>query len=361
MDCRHFDIGRRTVKPQVRPRTQSTITGGLRPAGATRRRPAHHLHPPAVTMIALSRPPTAGGLELRTYEFLHATFGEFLVARLVVHVLAEMLKSKTVSVPSPQHGTDSGMLHALLSFAALTARSPVVVFLGDLLDQLDTTQRAAIAEILLQLHNLALFRYDEPSYSHYEPLALPVTARHAAWSANLVVLAVLAAGEITGSQLFPLEPDAQLAWRAEALIWRSQLGGYGWEGLHETIAFHRVWDGRRKEFRLSRTDGTFMPEALDMSWIFNVLPDPGVRKEIFSSPPHNSLMTQRKINFASNSEDIMAHGLAPLVSSFPTTANVFVVLDDERVVSAVHALISALSAPYHEGPLRDLESRSIWT
>ena len=152
-------------------------------------------------MIALSRPPTAGGLELRTYEFLHATFGEFLVARLVVHVLAEMLKSKTVSVPSPQHGTDSGMLHALLSFAALTARSPVVVFLGDLLDQLDTTQRAAIAEILLQLHDLALFRYDEPSYSHYEPLALPVTARHAAWSANLVVLAVLAAGEITGSQL----------------------------------------------------------------------------------------------------------------------------------------------------------------
>ena len=29
MDCRHFDIGRRTAKPQVRPRTQSTTTGGL--------------------------------------------------------------------------------------------------------------------------------------------------------------------------------------------------------------------------------------------------------------------------------------------------------------------------------------------
>jgi hypothetical protein len=170
----------------------------------------------------------------------------------------------------------------------------------------------------------------------------------------LVVLAVLVAGEITGSQLFPLEPDAQLAWRAEALIWRSQLSGYGWEGLHETTAFNRVWDGRRKEFRLSRNDGTFMPEALDMSWVFNMPPDLGVRKEIFSSLPHNSLMTQRKINFASNmSEDIMAHGLDPLVSAFPTTANVFVVFDDERVVSAVHALISALCAPYHEGPPRE--------
>ena len=50
----------------------------------------------------------------------------------------------------------------------------------------------------------------------------------------------------------------------------------------------------------------------------------------------------------------MAHGLAPLVSSFPTTANVFVILDDERVVSAVHALIAALSAPYREGTLREL-------
>ena len=29
MDCRHFDIGRRTAKPQVRPRTQSTTTGDL--------------------------------------------------------------------------------------------------------------------------------------------------------------------------------------------------------------------------------------------------------------------------------------------------------------------------------------------
>ena len=295
-----------------------------------------------------------GERQLRTYEFLHATFGEFLVALLVVRVLTGMLKSEIAPVPSPQNGTDSGMLYALLSFAALTARSPVVAFLGDLFDQLDKRQRAAIAEILLRLHNRALFRQDESAYSTYEPLAVSAITRHAAWSSNLVVLAVLAAGEITGSQLFPQEPNTQLAWRAEALIWRSQLGGYGWEGLHETIAFHRVWDGRRKEFRLTRNDGKFMPEALDMSWTFDLSPDVRVHKEIFSSPAHNSLMTQRKINFASNmSEDIMAHDLAPLVSSFPTTAHVFVILDDERVVTAIHALIAALCAPYREGALRE--------
>ena len=289
----------------------------------------------------------------RTYEFLHATFGEFLVARLVVKVLSERRTAGTAEAAWPSGGPDE-MLYALLSFEALTARNPIVAFVGDLLGQLDPQHRMDIADMLLRLHTRALFPPTESSYSSYEPLALPATTRHAAWSANLVVLAVLAAGEITGSQLYPLETDPQLAWRAEALIWRSQLGGHGWEGLHETIALNRVWDGRRKEFRLSRNDGTFMPEALDMSWTFDVPPDSVVHKEIFSSPPHNSFMTQRKINFVSNmSEDIMAHDLAPLVSSFPATAHIFVVLSDERVVSAVHALISALGAPYQEGPLSE--------
>jgi hypothetical protein len=288
--------------------------------------------------------------QLRTYEFLHATFGEFLAARLVVRVLTEMLAAE----PSSGRGTGSGLLHALLSFSALTSRSPVVVFLGDLLEDLNAQQRAAIAEMLLRLHSRALFHNDESAYSRYEPLALTVTTRHAAWSANLVVLAVLAAGEITGAQLFPDEPDLPRAWRRETLIWRSQLAGRGWEEMHEVIALDREWKGEQREIRLSRNDGTFMPEPPDMFWSFYVPRDREMRKEIYSSPTHNSLMTQRKINFTcNNSEDILAHGLGPLVSSFPTTANILVVLDDERVISAAHALVSALCAPYLEGQLTD--------
>ena len=297
---------------------------------------------------------THGNRLLRTYEFLHATFGEFLVSRLVVHVLTGILESKARPAPTAEGGIDTGMLYALLSFAALTDRTPIVAFLADLFDQLDTGQRAAITEILLQLHNWALFRQAESVYSHYEPLVLPATVRHAAWSANLVVLAVLADGDITGGRLYPRDSNPQLAWRSEALVWRSQLSGYGWEGLHETISFKRVWDGQQKDFRLSRNDGTVSPDSLDMSWVFNMPRDPEMRNDIFSSTSHNSLMTQRKINFASNmSEDIMAHDLAPLISSFPTTANVFVALSDGRVVSAVHALISALYAPYQDDPIKE--------
>jgi hypothetical protein len=288
--------------------------------------------------------------QLRTYEFLHSTFGEFLVARLVIDVLTEMVSPEAPPGPLTSDGTASGMLRALLSFAALTSRSPVVAFIGDSFDQVAAEQRAAITDLLLRLHNRALFPPAESAYSRYEPLPLTATTRHAAWSANLVVLAVLAAGEITGTELFPQEPDPAMAWRRETMLWRSQLSGYGWNGLHETIALNRVWDSQHREIQLRRNDGTFIPKAPDIYWTFNIPPDPEVRKGIFSSQAHNSLNMQRKINFAHNmSEDTMTHGLAPLVSAFPAIANVFVVLDGERVVSAVHALISALYAPYRDG------------
>ena len=287
--------------------------------------------------------------QTRTYEFLHATFGEFLVARLVVHVLSEMRASDTAATPPLSGGIDDGMLYALLSFEALTDRSTIVAFVGDLLGQLDAQHRTDIADLLLQLHTRALFPHAKSLYSGYEPLRLTVTARHCAWSANLVVLAVLADGEISGSQLFPQEADPVLAWRKEAMMWRSQLSGHGWEGLYEMIALNRVWDGGRREFRLSRNDGTFTVDAPDIYWTYNIPPDPTVRKGIFASRAHNSHTMRRKVNFVCNmSEDTMAHGLVPVSSSFPAVANVFVILDEDRVVSAAHALLSVLYAPYQE-------------
>ena len=287
--------------------------------------------------------------QLRTYEFLHATFGEFLVAHHVVRVLTDMLAQRTAhDLPQPD-GEDSGMLHALLSFAALTTRTPVVGFIADLFDKLDAQQRTAITDFLLQLHIRALFPRGKSAFSRYEPLALTVTARNAAWSANLVVLAVLAAGEITGSQLFPDAPDTAGAWRTEAMMWRSQLGGHGWEGLHETITMTRVWDDQRRGIRLGRTRGQFVHEAVDLLWIFDVSPDPQVREGVSFLKSHDPLLSQRKINFACNmSEDILSHIAAPSISSFPATFNVFIMLDNEHVVSAIHALLSAFYAPYQE-------------
>ncbi len=243
---------------------------------------------------------------VRTYEFLHPTFGEFLVARLVVRLLAMIPATGRAPDSSPQNREVDGMLHALLSFAALSSRLPVVFFVGDLLDQLDIQRRAAIVEFLLPLHNRALFPYGESAYSGYQPLPLTVTTKYAAWSANLVLLAVLAAGEVTGTQLFPQEPDPGMAWRNEAMLWRFQLTRYGWEGLFEVIALDRRWSDRRWEVLLSRNDGTFVPKAPDMKWTFSIPPTAETQKGIFIEQGHNSLTMQRRVNFAAvMTENIM--------------------------------------------------------
>ena len=293
---------------------------------------------------------TRDGLRLQTYEFLHATFGEFLVARLVAQVLTDVLKRDRAADRSSLSGADDGLLHALLSFATLTARAPVVAFLGELLEQMEARQRADLADLLLRLHAGALYPRAESTYSGYEPLALTVPARHAAWSANLVILAVLAAGEITGAQLFPQQPDLGMAWRNRAMMWRSLLSYDEWQGLHETIALTRVWDGDRREIRLCRNDGTFTPPPADIYWTYNIPPGHPGRSGDFTDQYRNLRIKQRKINFACNlSEDLMNYGLVPIDSPFPTLAEIFVTLDTDRPVSAARALLAALVAPYESG------------
>jgi len=292
---------------------------------------------------------THDGLRLQTYEFLHATFGEFFVARLIVQVLTDLLERERAD-RSSSAGADDGLLYALLSFAVITARGPVVTFLGDLLEQMEARQRADLADLLLQLHAKALYPRPESAYSSYEPLVLTVPTRYAAWSANLVVLAMLSAGQLSGAELFPHEPDIALAWRHQALMWRSLLSYDEWQGLHETIALSRVWDGKRREIRLWRNDGTFIPPPADIYWMYNHPPGHPDRDGIFIDQYPNLRVGQRKINFVCNlSEDLMNWVLMPIDSSFQTFREVFVTLDTDRPVSATRALLAALVAPYRTG------------
>ena len=294
-----------------------------------------------------------GGSELRTYEFLHSTFGEFLVAQLVVRILGEMVSA---SGPTAAQSTGTGsedMLYALLSFSALTARGPTVTFINDLLDQFNEERRAEAVELLLLLHARADFPRTGSDYDSYEPIVLRATERYAAWSVNLVVLAVLVGRKITASQLYPEARDTVNEWRKEVMIWRSQLGGYGWEELHASIALERLWDGQNREMCLRLNDGTFNAGYPDIFWMYNMPIHSSDRDESFVDGRHNSFILLRKINFICNmSEDILTHSLEPVISLFPAVANVFVVIDD-RTISAAHAFIAALYAPYGDSVRRE--------
>src|SRR5213078_1803042 len=65
---------------------------------------------------------TRDGAQLASYEFLHATFGEYLVARLVHRVVRDLAAQERAAAHAVlgAGGGQDGLLYALLSFAPLT-------------------------------------------------------------------------------------------------------------------------------------------------------------------------------------------------------------------------------------------------
>lgn len=293
---------------------------------------------------------------LLTYEFLHATFGEFLVARLVVQVLTDMATRQTATARSPiRSDIEDGLLHALLSFAGLTARTPVVGFLSDLLDRLDVEQRSALKEMLLQLHSGALHARTSSPYDRYVPCPLTEPVRLSAWSMNLLLLAVLVAGELRGEDLFPAAEDYASSWRSSATMWRSQLSGEEWPGLFSTIAVQRVWDGDRRNIRISRADGINSPEPIDLYWTYNIPPGHPDRAGAFSWVGHTPGVMDVKTNLTcGRTDDVNGHALSPLGAAFPAMANAVVAVTPERAVSATHVLLAAFIARYQADDQNDV-------
>ncbi|MEN3306389.1 MAG: hypothetical protein V7603_2591, partial [Micromonosporaceae bacterium] len=79
---------------------------------------------------------TATSQRLQTYEFLHATFGEFLVARLVVRILTDLVaREAAATLPLRPAAADDALLYSLLSFAPLTARGAILPFVSSFISE----------------------------------------------------------------------------------------------------------------------------------------------------------------------------------------------------------------------------------
>ncbi|MEV4468388.1 ATP-binding protein [Nonomuraea sp. NPDC049504] len=188
---------------------------------------------------------------LRTYEFLHATFGEYLVARLVARELADMAEQLAFAESRRRPATpDDGFLHALLSFAALAGRAPTVDFLAHrLTSDLTEDRREILKRHLCELFARALQARPGSAYDAYQPTRADVTARCAAHAVNLMLLAVLTAdGPVAGAELFgSAQPEqANELWRRMTRLWHSQLTRAEWDALIRTVKVrHELRDGVR--------------------------------------------------------------------------------------------------------------------
>ncbi|WP_242906440.1 NACHT domain-containing protein [Actinomadura terrae] len=272
---------------------------------------------------------------LSTYEFLHATFGEFLVARLVTR---ELIGLADASLRSSRHQVvDDTFLRVLISYAPLTAREPIVKFLVELLSHLPEEECQAIGDFTLACFHTALEA--RGNYNEYAPRRQSVTALHAIYMANILFLTTVIKGSVTGRELFPGAPDPVTPWWRCARLMQSQLPKSGWSSLIRTIRLERTQTARgRRGIKLTCPTSELAVQSFSANWTFGYLPD--TASLIFADTMEMQISAQF---LCDATEDILIHALAPMsrTESFghDLKTTLFTTTGSNKTVSLTHALI----------------------
>jgi hypothetical protein len=185
--------------------------------------------------LFVQRDQAVGGGQQSTsrFEFLHATFGEFLIARWV-----------TARLRDP--ATDT-LCHALLSHAVLTTREQRILgFLTELLAEFSPAELSVLRTRLEATFRDSMQPRADTSYAAYRPADQAVPTAYAAYSANVFVLLLLTAeaeAETTNDPQRAVVSGASFPGGGQAFyqvtrLWHAQLAGNGWSSLLDVINIH---------------------------------------------------------------------------------------------------------------------------
>ncbi|WP_157247264.1 NACHT domain-containing protein [Nonomuraea typhae] len=169
----------------------------------------------------------------RCYEFLHATFGEYLVAAHIVESLRTLAAMRSLS----GRPVDDGFLYALLSHQPLSDRRQVLAFAAELSFELTARDREQIRSLLEELAASVRRRHDTGRHASYRPVPLDRVRQLAAYSLNLVLLRVRVGPPLGVASLCGPEDDPQLAWRSTVRLWAAGLGPERLDGLMELFHY----------------------------------------------------------------------------------------------------------------------------
>ncbi|WP_150242998.1 NACHT domain-containing protein [Nocardiopsis quinghaiensis] len=243
-----------------------------------------------------ARAKVSGG-DASVFEFLHATFGEYLVARAVAAALEELDASRASS--SRRRGRaariDDGELYALSSFAAYAGREKVVDFLAELLERRFTEEPEArddYARLLVELFQEAPFPASNRSYTAYEPVRLPLTRREANYTSNLMILLCLVREDpVDIRKLFPDSPDPLQDWQHTAALWRT-LPGTEWFSIVATLRVRHLngWHagGVATVVDLDDASPVSVGESMGFELRMNVDAEPSVLDPYEITVPHDT-------------------------------------------------------------------------
>jgi hypothetical protein len=271
------------------------------------------------------------GRTLQTYEFLHATFGEYLVARLVVHALRDTAAREAAgTLPLAPGSRDDGLLQALLGFTPLTARGTVLPFVTTLLAGAD---RVRIREFLVRTLRVAVIR---PEYGNrpYRPVDKRVDHWMATYSLNLTLLSLACGEPLRASELFQHAADPAAWLRGAAQQWTAAVPSGMWSEVADTLTISRCWDGDRRDLMLEARPGRRI-DPVEPRWTFHGVLQPGARA--FGSRQLEQLTNALQLTGDAGA-DVLRHALEPLTDWVSETTTNFVVHGPSEVESVARSL-----------------------
>ncbi|AGZ44944.1 NACHT domain-containing protein [Actinoplanes friuliensis] len=159
-----------------------------------------------------------GGAGGRSYEFLHATFADYLIAHHAARLLREAATSWRTSGES--QGWNDDLLFALLSHVVLGGSgSQSIDFFWDITDDPEE-----LGPFLEHLVAAAHYRRRDNQFDSYDPSGRTVVQRIAVYTSNLVRLrVVLKQGPVAVAAFCPDDVEVETWWPAQVRLWEAVL------------------------------------------------------------------------------------------------------------------------------------------
>jgi hypothetical protein len=255
-----------------------------------------------------------GGSRMQTFEFLHATFGEYLAARLTVQLATDLLRRRS-SLMVGTGMVDDDLLYGLLSFAPLSSRQMLRFVKSICQRQVPDTERRRLADLLINIFAASENR-TEHRYDAYRPAPIPTSSRHGVYSANLVILILALEATVPASRLFsgsyPVN-DPPGMWHRRVMLWRSAMTEPDWTDLALAFRIRHTWlgDTRDLEISLSAAPGR-NPEPIDPYWHYRYPPsDPSRNEAQWHRPYWAAIFHKMEISSGTN-DSAIRHAVEPL-------------------------------------------------
>ncbi|WP_420037796.1 NACHT domain-containing protein [Streptomyces sp. cg28] len=280
------------------------------------------------------------GQVLSTYEFLHATFGEYLAVRLAVRLLRDLLKQRP-GLSLGESRIDDDLAYALLSYAPLASRQ-MLRFLRELAGRIPEGERDRLARQLIRVLREHHRTRTSEEYAAYRPDDLRTAARHGLYESNLVLMVLVLRGRTTAAELFPDVQAAVHLWGRHCLLWRSAMDEAQWTDFALSFTTRRYWgeDGTRAlEISLRGDQALDHPRPIDANWLFGF--GEGAGGQTWQRSYWDEIWHKESVA-ATTTDSIVRHTMDPVFANLGAAVTTFTPRAGEPATSVAHSLLRLL-------------------